>query len=73
LDATRALRPGANQVTVKVTNLWPNRMIGDLQPGVTTTYTWADVKPYKADSPLLPSGLIGPVTIWRSETAHAAR
>ena len=73
LDATRALRPGANQVTVKVTNLWPNRMIGDLQPGVTTTYTWADVKPYKADSPLLPSGLIGPVTIWRSETVQSAR
>jgi hypothetical protein len=72
VDATRALRPGANKVTVKVTNLWPNRMIGDLQPGVTKTYTWADVKPYKADSPLLPSGLIGPVTIWQAESAHAA-
>jgi hypothetical protein len=70
VDATRALRPGANEVTVKVTNLWPNRMIGDLQPGVTKTYTWADVKPYKANSPLLPSGLMGPVTIWRAETGH---
>jgi len=73
VDATRALHAGANKVTVKVTNLWPNRMIGDLQPGVTRTYTWADVKPYKADSPLLPSGLIGPVTISRAETALSAR
>ena len=72
VDVTRALRPGANHITVRVTNLWPNRMIGDLQAGVTKTYTWADVKPYKADSPLLPSGLIGPVTIWRTETAQAA-
>jgi hypothetical protein len=70
VDATKALHPGANEVTVKVTNLWPNRMIGDLQPGVTKTYTWADVKPYKPDSPLLSSGLMGPVTIWRAETAH---
>jgi hypothetical protein len=70
VDATRALRAGANEVTVKVTNLWPNRMIGDLQPGVTKTYTWADVKPYRADSPLLPSGLMGPVTIWRVDAAN---
>jgi hypothetical protein len=70
VDATAALHPGANEVTVKVTNLWPNRMIGDLQPGVTKTYTWADVKPYKASSPLLSSGLMGPVTIWRAETAQ---
>jgi hypothetical protein len=70
VDATAPMHPGANEVTVKVTNLWPNRMIGDLQPGVTKTYTWADVKPYKANSPLLPSGLMGPVTIWRAETGR---
>ena len=29
LDVTEALRQGANQLTVKVTNLWPNRLIGD--------------------------------------------
>lgn len=31
VDATRALRPGKNDVVVRVTNLWPNRMIGDEQ------------------------------------------
>ena len=67
MDVTYALKPGNNEILVKVTNLWPNRMIGDLQPGVPKTYTWTDFRPFKADSPLLESGLLGPVTIWRSE------
>lgn len=29
VDVTDALKPGANALTVRVTNLWPNRMIGD--------------------------------------------
>jgi len=65
VDAKGALKPGANEVAVKVTNLWVNRLIGDQQPGAKK-YTYADVKPYKADSPLLPSGLLGPVTVVRS-------
>jgi hypothetical protein len=50
-----------------VTNAWVNRLIGDQQPGVKEMITFADVKPYKATSPLLPSGLLGPVRIY-SET-----
>jgi len=73
VDATTALKPGANELVVKVTNLWPNRMIGDLQPGVTKTYTFADVKPYKADSPLLPSGLLGPVAVVRAQAASQSK
>ena len=61
VDATTALKPGANEVTIKVTNAWVNRLIGDQQPDAKTKYTFADVKPYKASSPLLPSGLLGPV------------
>ena len=71
VDATTALHPGVNQLVIKVTNLWPNRMIGDLQPGVTTPITFADVKPYKANSPLTDSGLLGPVQILRTTTARA--
>ncbi len=62
-DVTSALKPGSNDIQIKVTNLWVNRLIGDQQPDAATKYTFADVKPYKADSPLLPSGLIGPVTV----------
>jgi len=65
VDASSALKPGANEVVIRVTNAWVNRLIGDQQPGATQ-YTYADVKPYKATSPLLPSGLLGPVAIVRA-------
>ncbi|HUD54957.1 MAG TPA: glycosyl hydrolase [Terracidiphilus sp.] len=67
VDATTALKPGANEINVKVVNAWVNRLIGDEQPGATK-YTFADVKPYKANSPLLPSGLLGPVAVVREST-----
>ena len=63
VDITDAIRPGANQIAIKVTNAWVNRLIGDQQPDAATKYTFADVTPYKASSPLQASGLIGPVTI----------
>ena len=68
MDLTSALKPGANQVTIKVINAWVNRLIGDQQPDATTKYAFADVKPYKANSPLLPSGLLGPVKLERVTT-----
>jgi hypothetical protein len=68
VDATSALKPGANEVTIKVINAWVNRLIGDEQPDATTKYTFADVKPYKANSPLLPSGLLGPVQVYSMTT-----
>jgi hypothetical protein len=63
VDATSALKPGANEVSVRVTNAWVNRIIGDLQPDATTKYTFVAWKSYKADSPLLASGLLGPVAV----------
>jgi hypothetical protein len=66
VDASAALKPGANEINIKVVNAWVNRLIGDQQPGATK-YTLADVKPYKANSPLLPSGLLGPVQVVRAE------
>jgi hypothetical protein len=62
VDATAALKPGANQIAIKVTNAWVNRLIGDLQPGAAK-YTFTVVKPYMPNSPLLPSGLLGPVRL----------
>jgi hypothetical protein len=63
VDLTGAAKPGANELTIQVTNLWVNRMIGDQQPWALKKFTFADFTPYKADSPLLPSGLIGPVRL----------
>jgi hypothetical protein len=65
VDVTGVLKPGANQLEIKVTNLWVNRLIGDQQPNVTTKYTYTTQAFYQQNSPLLPSGLIGPVQVVR--------
>ena len=63
VEVTSALKPGDNQLTIKVTNLWVNRLIGDRQPGNTKKYTFTTFKPYTSDAPLVSSGLLGPVRI----------
>jgi hypothetical protein len=65
LDVTKAIKPGKNVLTVKVANLWVNRLIGDAQPGAKEKYTFTIIPTYRADAPLRASGLLGPVTIQR--------
>lgn len=62
VDVTSALKVGENVLEIRVTNLWVNRLIGDMQPGAQK-YTYADMQFYQKDSPLEPSGLIGPVQL----------
>jgi hypothetical protein len=71
-DITPALKPGSNTLEIKVTNLWPNRIVGDLQPDATKKYTWTNLNVLHADSPLLPSGLLGPVRVLRESSAESA-
>lgn len=66
------LRRGVNDIEVEVTNLWVNRIVGDLQPGVEQRYTSTNITRYKQDSLLLPSGLIGPVE-WVVEPVEKGR
>ncbi|HTY86830.1 MAG TPA: glycosyl hydrolase [Candidatus Acidoferrum sp.] len=101
VDATPALKPGQNRLEVKVTNLWPNRMIGDEQEpddcewGNVESFRYVPGNPaigrpllriprwlqdgtprpakgrqafttfkfFTRDSPLLESGLLGPVKL----------
>jgi len=58
------LKGGAHGLEIRVDNLWVNRLIGDKQPGATAV-AFAPQSPYSANSPLMPSGLIGPVRILR--------
>ncbi|MES2021881.1 MAG: glycosyl hydrolase [Pseudomonadota bacterium] len=75
VDITDAVRQGRNQLEVRVANVWRNRLVGDKQPGATpVTFTNAAAGGGFAalggiidkDTPLLPSGLLGPVTVLHS-------
>ena len=63
VDATEAINSGTNRLEIEVANLWPNRIIGDLSLPPEQRLTWVAVNPFKKDSSLLPSGLLGPVQI----------
>ena len=61
VDISGAAKTGKNELEIEVANLWPNRMIGDAAEG--KQFSKSTYRPYKASQPLLPSGLLGPVTI----------
>ena len=63
IDIKDALQVGKNDIEVKVTNLWINRLIGDSMPGVTEKVTWSQYPFYNPNSAMSPSGLIGPVNL----------
>lgn len=85
-DISGVAHAGANHLEIAITNLWPNRIIGDEQlpddrewdgdhlrrwpqwlvdgkPSPTGRVTFTTWKHYDKNSPLLPSGLLGPVTL----------
>lgn len=66
LDITKALKQGENQLEVRVVNTWVNRLIGDAQEGAEKT-TFTTMPFYQADSPLMESGLLGPVKILKAQ------
>jgi len=61
-DIGTVARRGDNAIAVRVANSWVNRLIGDAQPGAQKV-TWTAIPTYRADAPLRPSGLVGPVVI----------
>lgn len=102
LDVTPFVHAGRNRVSVKVTNLWPNRIIGDeqlppevkwdgnhlaswpdwLTPGKariaadrpkTGRITFATWRYYDKNSPLLESGLLGPVRLQSARRLSIAK
>jgi hypothetical protein len=94
VNVSAAAKSGANRLVVKVTNLWPNRLIGDEQlppdvewnglqlkewpqwlldgkPSPTGRLTFTTWHHWTKTSPLLESGLLGPVTLRTAEIAPA--
>ena len=94
VNITAAAKPGVNHLVVKVTNLWPNRLIGDEQlppdcewngdqlkawpqwlldgqPSPTGRLTFTTWHQWTKNSPLLVSGLLGPVALRTAEIIPA--
>jgi hypothetical protein len=68
VDISSAVKEGKNDLEIEVVNLWPNRLIGDLALPEDKRFAWTFVAHgHKADSKLLPSGLLGPVRLLTSE------
>jgi hypothetical protein len=71
IDVGSALKPGRNTLTVRVTNEWTNRIVGDRQlpagsrvlPGDREIPPMALHGPFAGPNAPLPSGLIGPVQV----------
>ncbi|WP_346860836.1 glycosyl hydrolase [uncultured Draconibacterium sp.] len=64
LDVTSALKAGNNKLEIKVTNLWVNRLIGDMQPDAKEKIAHSAWPFYRANSPLQTSGLLGSVKLF---------
>jgi len=63
-DVTGLLRARANRLEVKVTNLWHNRIVGDLRFPQAGAYARTNLMhKFSAEMGLLPSGLLGPVVL----------
>jgi hypothetical protein len=73
VEVTGALQPGPNLLEIRVANLWPNRLIGDAALPPDQRVAWTTWNPFKKDSPLLPSGLLGPVRLAAEETESGSR
>jgi hypothetical protein len=63
VDISAAVRAGENNLEISVVNLWPNRLIGDAALPPEKRFTETNIRKFVATTPLLPSGLLGPVTI----------
>lgn len=57
------VKDGENEIEIEVTTTWVNRIIGDLNLPEDQRRTWVTFQPWRADSPLQKSGLVGPVVI----------
>lgn len=64
IDVTDEVKPGVNRIAIEVANTWVDRIVGDLQPGAHRyTRTTASTDLFRPDTPLPPSGLLGPVRL----------
>jgi hypothetical protein len=73
VDITSAARVGANRLVVRVTNLWPNRLIGDQLLPEAERLTRTNITKFTRESAQLVSGLLGPVQVRRVARVEVRR
>lgn len=70
MDITDALKTGSNEIELKVVNFWYNRLVGDKDLPAEQRLTRTNIrKLHNPGAPLMPSGLLGPVTILSGASA----
>jgi len=63
VNISKALKSGANQIRIEVSNTWANRLMADHALPKDQQITWTNATYRLENKPLLPAGLIGPVKI----------
>ena len=63
VEITGAVKLTGNRLEIDVVNLWPNRLVGDAALPPEDRLTKTNATAHTRGSPLLPSGLLGPVTV----------
>ena len=63
LDVTGKVRDGENELEIEVCTLWVNRLVGDAALKPEERPTWVSRGTYGTKSPLVKSGLLGPVSL----------
>ena len=62
VNVTNQLRSGENELRCEVANTWHNRLVGDSAMPPEERITRTNIRgPFRPDTPLLESGLLGPV------------
>lgn len=62
-DITKAIKKGVNELEIEVTNTWANAFKGMDEGKAPFEGIWANAKYRRADSSLLPAGLMGPLQL----------
>lgn len=60
---TEVLKEKDNQLEIKIVNVWNNRIVGALALPEAQRRTALACDTVKRDAPLMPAGLLGPVTL----------
>jgi len=67
VDVTHAIKSAGNSLEIEVVNFWPNRIIGDQSLPLEKRLTRTNIRKLTKDTPLMDSGLLGPVHVRAEE------